>query len=241
MWQIEPTTSSVLALAAIVKAGEVADRSSAIQALGHIGPTAAIAVPVVIESLKSKSLIDSSVEALRQIGPGAMAAVPALIDMLIKSQDASVGFSMSVAEAAMTIGLRPAIVPRLTAALGNNGSGVRMTAMLLLGKMGAAARPAVPALARIFRDGKNNEWSQAGGALSTIGPAAGEAVPLLIEVFEDIRRSNYSRIFALQLLRDMGTAALPAVPALRKVEGNRVLGDYAKQALMEIECHSAPK
>jgi len=80
-----------------------------------------------------------------------------------------------------------------------------------LAKMGPAAAPAAPALARALRYPRHDSYT-AGVALATMGPAAKSAIPELIQALED-DRSNV-RLFAAFVLGTIGESAKCAVPEL---------------------------
>jgi lysophospholipase L1-like esterase len=146
-------------------------------------------------------------EALGALGPASRDAVPALFAAL---SDPSEIVRASSALALSRIDLGADDVPRLLEALGSSDSYVVAFAAWTLGNMGAAARPAVPALAQAFwRDDIN---AVVGAALARIGPAAAEAVGVLQE---GLRSDNPDRRWrAARTLGRIGPPAAPAVPLL---------------------------
>ena len=110
----------------------------------------------------------------------------------------------------------------------------RAEAAEILGDIGLAARPAVPALTRRLQDESVEVRAQAAEALGTVAqsePAAAQALATALGDEDDRVRRNAA--FALVRL---GSHAEPAVPALRDVLYDRdryVRGDAA-QALLRI-------
>jgi HEAT repeat protein len=72
-------------------------------------------------------------------------------------------------------------VETLTTQLADSNVATRRDAAYQLGKIGAAAKPAVPALVRALRDQDKQVWTLALTALAELGPDAKEAMPALIE------------------------------------------------------------
>ena len=101
-----------------------------------------------------------------------------------------------------------------------------------LGRHGAEARPAAPALLRALKSPDALVRQQAAVALGQVG--AEEAVPALAEALRDpewaVRRQ------AAVALGAIGKDAKPAEPALRKLESdpNKLVRDAAKQAREKI-------
>ena len=77
--------------------------------------------------------------------------------------------------------------------LKNQDETVRRNAAEALGKLGQAAKDAVPALIRTLKDRNEAVRRSAAEALGKLGPAANDAVPALIKVLndrsEEVRRS----------------------------------------------------
>ena len=86
---------------------------------------------------------------------------------------------------------------------------VRLNAIVGLGKMGAAARDAVPAIAKALGDLDKDIVNAAGKALARIGPAA---VPVLIQELKN--PASRQHILAARSLALIGPDAADAVPVL---------------------------
>ncbi len=102
--------------------------SRAALALGHLGPDAAGAVPLLIEKLYHEQVRPAAAEALASVGPASGLAVPSLIDVLSLPEKASRGG-------------RPSVAPILTA----------------LGKAGPPAKNAIPIVIK-YRGDPNYDY-----------------------------------------------------------------------------------
>jgi hypothetical protein len=176
-----------------------------------------------------------SADALGGLGPGAHEAVPALFAALT---DPSEAVRASAARALSKIDLGGGDVPRLVEALGSSDGYVVAFAAWTLGNMGAAAQPAVPALAQAFwRDDIN---AVVGAALARIGPAAGAAVGVLQEA---LRSDNPDRRWrAARTLGRIGPQAAPAVPLLTSALSDpyAAVRQHAARALGRIGAAARP-
>lgn len=119
---------------------DIARRTEAEEELGRIG---APAVPALVELLQARNPFQRSVAArvLGSIGPEAASAVPQLVDRLDDEFAAH-----EVVVALSRIG-KPA-VSRLASAVESGTPTARLHAIVTLGRIGPAAREAVPALRR---------------------------------------------------------------------------------------------
>ena len=115
--------------------------------------------------------------ALAELGPRAAPAFESLVESLNRSDAYG---RMECIRAVAAIGDQKAI-PVLTAALEDEYKLVQMTAAEGLGRFGAAAAPAVPALVRLLDEGPLLSWdlNQVVLTLGNIGPAAKAALPAL--------------------------------------------------------------
>ncbi len=109
-------------------------------------------------------------------------------------------------------GLGPAAVPKLIEALKYESA--RPYVIYILGQNGAAAKPAVEALAKYIDDKKPHVQHEALIALAKIGPAANAAVPTLIKAMEHNEGSICCAI--TYALGSIGTDAKEAAPILEK-------------------------
>ncbi len=149
----------------------------------------------------------AAAEALAKLGADARDATPALVEALPERDPAVAG---RVREALARIG--PAAAPALAEALAKPE--LRGGAALVLGDLGADAKPAVPALLRALKGVQPGPPALAARsplllALARVGP---DAVPPLVEWLRDA--DPELRNSAATALALIGPAARPAVPAL---------------------------
>jgi hypothetical protein len=182
----------------------------------------------------SAALVEHASAAVRAecasaLGPSGRAALPTLFAAL---GDRSEFVRASAARALSRIELAAEDVPRLREALRSPDRYVVAFAAWSLGNLGAAAGPAVPALAEVLsRDDTN---AVVAAALARIGPAAAEAVGVLREA---LRSENPDRRWrAARTLGRIGPAAAPAVPLLAAALGdpNGAVRQHAARALGRI-------
>jgi HEAT repeat protein len=224
---------AVPALKAMLKDSDKQLPPKAILALTKLGPEAKGAVPDLATMAKeSKSpLRQQAVEALGAIGPEAKDSVPDLIDLL---SDKEVFFRLAVIRALGDIGMnaKPSI-PRLIEVLQEKsaseskqrpksdppmfvmvpGQSVAGAVADALGKMGPAAKEAIPVLIAHLRQSKDGR-REVMAALGHMGPEAKAAVPLLTEeLFAPVPLDGTT---AANALGRIGSDAKEAVPALEK-------------------------
>ena len=124
--------------------------------MGHIGPEAKVAVPVLIELLRTERAgFQGEVSTtLGAIGPEAAMAVPALVEIL---EDPC--WNLWKINAILALGkIGPnakQAVPALTESLESGGSLQRQAAATALGGIGPEAHDAVPALLKL----RGREWN----------------------------------------------------------------------------------
>jgi HEAT repeat protein len=106
----------------------------------------------------------------------------------------------------------------------------RLNAIILLGKMGPAAAPAVPSLIDQLGDEMLDATGAVVLALKQIGPAAKDAVPKLIEMLDEPSAEIADALGAI------GPDARAAIPALTRVSTNGplTLRRSAQMALKSI-------
>lgn len=165
---------------------------------------------------KSRSIQDLvrqfAAASLEELGPTAKEAVPALEQTLKSEQD--LGICIAAASALAAIG--PEAVPALRSALAGAVYDKQWPILHALGKLGPAAKQAVPVLMKVLQNEVLHDFlgvrSEAADTLGKIGLEAGAAVPALIEVLKD--KEWTVRSHAAQALGEIGVAALASVPAL---------------------------
>jgi HEAT repeat protein len=117
----------------------------AAHALGTMGPMAAVATPALVDLLGRQRGYEreDAITALGNIGPGAAAAVPFLLDLVRRSNEDR-GSALAAAESLWKINRDPHALPFLIEQLSSNDCLVG--AAEALGRLGPAAREAIPAL-----------------------------------------------------------------------------------------------
>lgn len=118
----------------------------------------------------------------------------------------------------------------LTSALASDDSAVRYWAAVALGEMGARSAPAKSALQTATTDEAPEVRVWAAYALVKQGDASA-GVPVLIEILQGEERG--ARLQAITALDQLGQAARPAVPQLKKAVGDDFdyVGRIARHAL----------
>ena len=98
--------------------------------------------------------------------------------------------------------------------LGEKDSKTRLEAVRALGKMGVAAKEAIPALTELLRDREKEEniRLQAAGALGKMGPEAKAAIPALTELLR--HEDGAVGLVAASILGKMGLQAEATIPTL---------------------------
>jgi HEAT repeat protein len=187
---------------------------SAAQALGSIGPAAKTAMPALQKMLKAKEqfLAVAAAQALVRIDPDNVeksGALPVLVAGLSNAYDAvkhEAVFGLTEAGAAA--------VPEFVKILKKGDNPAKVLACDGLGRIGPAAKDAVPELVKQL-DGDPAIAGHAAMALAGIGPAAEAAVPALRKALAS--SDNTLQLNAAVALGGMGEAGHAAVPDLVKL------------------------
>lgn len=211
-------------------------KASAAKALVGIAPDSRDGIRALTELLEQGSdlAVEAAIESLADLGPKGASAAPALARVAVNPKSAH--RSRAIKSLMRIDPSNDAILPALIGILsdvrpgGANGrrglsfglEEEQADAITILGLMGPAARPAVPALVRLLSDGGPDEVPvKAAQALGRIGPTAHDAVPALVR---DLKAEHELRQAAATALESMGTAASPATTdliALLKLEPSR--------------------
>jgi HEAT repeat protein len=166
-------------------------RSAAAESLGKIGTHAPTAAEALKKSLADKdcSVRIAAAEALSKIDPQNMQGIHMLIETL-KTKDKAMFRE------------------------GRYGA-MSHDAIAALGRIGPAAKAAVPALiAAVKEEDSDPDHLTAAAAIQTLGkmgPAAKEAIPLLTEL---LKRNFILSDAAIEALQELGPEAKSAIPAL---------------------------
>ncbi len=149
-----------------------------------------------------------AVQGIRDVGPEAREAIPALREIL---KDRNFSFRQLALEALISIGpeekaILPVVIERLN---DRSDSHLADIAAQGLGKLGAKAKQAVPALIDLLRTGEesgqcSNQF-HAAEALGKIGPDARAAIPALSEWMKD--KSEAARRAATEAIRKIDSSA----------------------------------
>jgi HEAT repeat protein len=145
-------------------------RTSSAATLGQLGQAATPAIPALITALNDPNpdVRSSSAATLGQLGQAATPAVPALITALNDPNPRS--DSLARTKAAEALGQLGEIGALMTA-LQNKNPLVRWRAAYVLGKMGATAKPAIPALTIASQDPDESVQRRAKEALKRLNNA----------------------------------------------------------------------
>lgn len=201
--EVEPAVERRLGEA--LSDADVTVRQRAYDALVKVGGGPAAAVPGLSEAIQGRDLgvRTHALALLKGTGQAAAPAAPALVGCL--------GEPKLRAEATEVLALigKPA-VPELVKAVESGEPAARQGAVQALGRLGAEAADAVPALVGLFRDDALRQ--DAVLALGKVGrPAVGELTKALDEVNEDARKA------AVTTLGHIGAPAQAALPRLTEV------------------------
>jgi HEAT repeat protein len=191
--------------------------------LGALGPEA---VPAFIKALEGGDAAKriAAIDELGGIGSDAKAAVPAL---LAAARDADRMIAAKALAAAAAIEPEnPDIVPALTESLQYETG--RPAAAAALARLGARAKPALPALNNVLKDSRLPVRLSAAEAILNVEPANPAPVAVLSAALKDPDREV--RVKVLDLIGRMGPAATPAAGAV---------GEAIKDADAEVKAKAA--
>src|SRR5262249_39756885 len=149
-----------------------------------------------------------SAELLRGLGPVAKFAIPALREAL-KDNDTRV--RVKAAEALWTVE-KPApnvVLPVLVAALQEKDADLRVSALMVLGRLGRSARTAVPVITDMLKDKDLGVRLEAILTLGEVGPGAKAAVPALLDVLQGEDVQLIEPLVSVTL-GNIGAGAVPA-------------------------------
>jgi HEAT repeat protein len=234
--------SAVPVLADVLRTSENPEaRWKAADLLGRLGP-AAHELPAALLSLTTALKDDSSqvravaATALASIGSAGPDALLALQDMLSTPESlpalrALAGYGADAA---------PAIGQILVLLKHKDDSEIRWNAARTLGKIGPAAKEAVPDLIAALKDSDALVREHAAEALGDIGPQAKESISALEKVLKDpdarVRRD------AVRSLGQMGSAAKSALESIRPLlrDKEERVRKAARTSLQQIESEPRP-
>lgn len=203
---------------------------------GPLRKLGATAVPALIAALQNKGQRNEAAHVLGEIGPPAAPAVPGLI-MGLKDGDGS--FRNASHRALVMVG--PPAVSALIEAINEKDAVCWYHALVALGKIGAAAKEAIPALVDATKDPNAGKRMLAITALMQIDPehvALGEhhaeLLPVLIETLK--HRDIAVRAWASESLGKLGIVAKSAGPQLQSAlrDADPLVRGVAASALARV-------
>lgn len=214
---------TMAAVAAVLREKDDDLRQRVMTVCYWVGPAAKAATPALAELLthENPSIANYAATVLERIGPGAEEAVPALVRALRRQKDANQYDLRQVPAALVAIGR--VAEPELMVALSDDNVLVRYVAAETLMQIKARSQRANEALLQLWllliEDRDPARRARAALWLREFPTAAG-VVPALAKALED---ENHSVVYsAVESLRKLGPAALPAAPALTKALSRRV-------------------
>ncbi len=195
-------------------------RRNAAVALARIGPQAIEAAPALIQAMKHTDGITRQYAAwaLREIGARSKETISVLVESL---EDKDIDVRLSAALALIKLenpdgaeqGLTSKAFLALIAQLEDEDADHRGLVAGALGKVGAPAKPMIPALMEALKDEDERVRCDAAGALVKLG-LPDKGLPVLIAGLED--GPWLLRMQVAMTLAEIGVPAEPAIPALRK-------------------------
>ena len=194
---------------------DIIQRSSIIWSIGHIGPAAESAIPILLEELREGRFRTVAVEALGDIGPAAATAGPILVENLSSGDlpyDLPVIIALGKVRSEKAVPMLVAIAKgtddlrKKHDELGFVSDKRKHLAVEALGRIGA--RDAVPELIEILKEQAPGSLSRIYfseriiQALGSIGPKAHESIPVLREIAgRSKKQSELSQSAALALAK----------------------------------------
>lgn len=163
-------------------------------------------LPQILEKLRQPSNVLEALNEVARLGPLAIEALPTICALLAEAKGR---IGSAAAKAIGQMGVE--VLPTMVKLLSHRDRVVRREIVWAIARLGALARPAIPALCRALRDPDARTAAGAAQSLANLGPAAEPAVPDLIE---SLNTSNLvqSRLVA-KALSLIGPKALPALLA----------------------------
>lgn len=191
------------------------------------------AIGPLTEMLADRACQKRAAQALGRIGPDARAAVPGLLRLMKGSGHTA---RLIAAKALGDIGDAQQAVTLLIKDLDHPVEGICYMTAQCLGKIGPAAKAAVPKLAEVVGDPKRQESrNYAATALGKIGPGAAEAVGVLVAALQtgpwDLRVCAAGALAGIGVRTEEVLAALGSAAT----DENQVVASAARRALKQLE------
>ncbi len=202
---------------------EVRFRRAAILALEFIGPQQPVLSGLyeALEKDPDPQIRREVAQLLGRMGPDAKGAALALATALQKDAAGPVREAAAAALGGKLAEQAQAHMPALTAALKDKDAGTRAAAAETLKNLGEAARPALPALAELARDRKEDRHARvfALQVLSRWGKENADTATVFVEVLQDGETAPDVRAAAAEGLGRLGMAPPAGVAALGQALG----------------------
>jgi HEAT repeat protein len=214
--------------------GDPAVQANVAEAYASLGAKIA---PRAGERLKDKELKGLALMILRRLGPDGAAAVPNLIDAL---KDEDPGFRKEVAFTLAGVGPAAAKAVPALVAVAESDADSRAAACYALGRIGPAAKDAAPMLRKnLASEDRMLKFASVWALLQILPEDASikpTAVPILSAVLENAPH-DMVRVQAAVALGDLGAAAKPALPMLKRLldDSNPLVRQAAEEATKKIQ------
>lgn len=227
------------AIAELLLVLEDADSNVRLQAVGLLsgfGADASPAVPALARLLEDAQpqVRATAAQTLCNVGAAAKPALMALVRAL--QDDACRDLAINA-----LVNLGPEAAAALRPLITERDSPKRALGLVVLARLGANARPALPELLTLLHDRRHSLRVQAGNVLANLGPLPEVALPALLAALDD---DDDVRQRAVQLLAGMGEDVVaPLCKALKGADGRllpdalpvlQALGGRAKGAVPDL-------
>jgi HEAT repeat protein len=211
-------------LAALKKESTPQNQTAFIDALGSQGPSAAEAVPYLVELAQNgKTPPVHVVRALGGIGSGAKEAVPYLTEILKKKEPGPI--TLHAVQALGQIGVRSADISTALLDLMKEDSQPRMVLLESLSKAGGVTKETLPALSQGMRDKDQTVRLYSAQLVGSVDPNDLSVVSVLVESLQNkdpkVRKLAAEVLLTVQprdeaVLQALQEVARDADPAVRK-------------------------
>jgi HEAT repeat protein len=219
-------------LIALKKESNPQNQVAYIDALGSQGPSAAEAVPLLVDlSDRGKTPQAPIVIALGRIGSGAKDAVPYLVEVLRKKDGGPV--TLHAVQSLGQIGVRSADVSTALLDLMKEGSQPRMVLLESLSKAGAVTKENLPALSQGMRDKDPIVRLYSARLVGSVDPNDLSVVSVLIESLQD--KDSRSRKLAAEVLQSVQPRDEAVVEALQSVASRDAEAAVREAAVLALE------
>lgn len=199
-------------MAALRKEQMPRHQTAFIDALGSQGPSAAEAVPYLVELAKDgKAPQVHIVVALGNIGAGAKEAVPYLVDLLKQKDSGPV--TLHAVQALGQIGVRHADIATALLELMSQGNQPRMVILESLSKAGAVTKETLPAISQGMLDKDYLVRLYSARLVGSVDPNNPSVVSIVIESLQE--KDAKVRLLAAEVLQTVQPRDEAVVEALR--------------------------